>query len=209
VTLRDAAGTVSSAGQTSSTGGVSFADLVPGVYTLSTTDSCAAFAGGFDARGGFEVAAKTNSHVSLYSCQKPTTPPGGGNNSGGNNSGGNGGGNGTGSNGTPGGNNTGGNNEGQTGGPTQGGSEGGLTGGSLGAVPTELFSIGQFQPTLLPAPKPKLYVLNLPGVGTGTKAAPDSSNALMMVMAAVLAAGVLSIVAHRATLQPSRVRSRR
>ncbi|MBX3071912.1 MAG: hypothetical protein KF883_15510 [Thermomicrobiales bacterium] len=207
VTLRDAAGTVISAGQTGSTGGVSFADLVPGVYTLTTTDSCAAFAGGFDARGGFEVAAKTTSHVSLYSCQKPVVPPGGGNNSGGNNSGGNGGGsgNGTGSNGTPGGNSTGGNNEGQTGGPTQGGSES----GSLGAVPAELFSIGQFQPTLLPAPKPKLYVLNLPGVGTGTKAAPDSSNALMMVMAAVLAAGVLGIAAHRVTQQPARVRSRR
>lgn len=200
VTLRDSAGTVISADQTDSAGGVSFADLAPGTYTLSTSDFCAAFTGGVDVRAGFEVIAKANAAVAMYSCAKPSPPPppDGENNTGGNGSEGNG---------SSGGNSTG---EGGIEGPAQEVPDNGSTGGALGAVPTELFSIGQFQPTLLPAPKPKLYVLNLPGVGTGTKASPSGGDhALALVVAAVALAGCLGMFGRRVLREPEPVRSRR
>ncbi|MGD9711863.1 MAG: hypothetical protein AB7V46_07350 [Thermomicrobiales bacterium] len=186
VTLRDGSGTVVSGGQTGSGGGLDFADILTGTYTLTSTDACAAFSGGADVRGGFSVAAQGSTVVSLFTCAKPTLPP---DNDGGNNSGGNGG---------VGGNNSGGNStEGGVGAPAQPVGQDDPTGGALGAVPTELFSIGQFQPTLLPTPKPKLYVMNLPGVGAGTEAGQESSPLWLMASVALALAAGFSMMAGR------------
>jgi hypothetical protein len=165
VSLLNAAGEVVNAIYSGSGGSVRFEGITPGVYRIAVGEHCAIFANGVDARQGFRVEPREVVQISAYRCAKPSSPP---SNGGGNSSGG-------GSTGNP---------------PSQGGDTN--TGGQLGAVPQELFSIGQFQPTMLPVPEPKMYVNELPAVGTGDKATQNDRILIIALATGALALGGLA-----------------
>lgn len=72
VTLLDGNGNVVSNASTGGDGTLSFGSLVPGTYSLTSTNGCALFANGADARNGFVIAAGDRIDVVAFGCADPS-----------------------------------------------------------------------------------------------------------------------------------------
>jgi len=75
VSLLDGSGNVVSTASTGGNGSLSFTNLVPGTYSLSSSSGCALFANGADARNGFAIAAGDTVQIAAFGCEEPSYVP--------------------------------------------------------------------------------------------------------------------------------------
>ncbi|MEZ4507003.1 MAG: hypothetical protein R2848_14405 [Thermomicrobiales bacterium] len=70
MSLLDGSGNVVSTASTGGNGSLSFTNLVPGTYSLSSSSGCALFANGADARNGFTIAAGDTVQIAAFGCEE-------------------------------------------------------------------------------------------------------------------------------------------
>ncbi len=75
VSLLDGGGNVIATASTGGNGSLSFTQLVPGTYRLSSSSGCALFANGADARSGFSLSAGDTVEIAAFGCEEPSYVP--------------------------------------------------------------------------------------------------------------------------------------
>lgn len=75
VALLDSSGEVVSTASTGTSGSISFSSVMPGRYALSSSDGCALFANGADARNGFDIVAGATVQLAVFGCEEPASIP--------------------------------------------------------------------------------------------------------------------------------------
>ena len=75
VSLLDNSGDVIATATTGGNGALSFASLAPGRYSLSSSNGCALFANGSDARNGFDIVAGETVEIAAFGCEEPSNVP--------------------------------------------------------------------------------------------------------------------------------------
>lgn len=75
ISLLDSSGGIVSTASTGGSGTVSFTSLLPGIYSLTSSNGCALFANGADARNGFSIVAGGTVDVAAFGCAAPQDIP--------------------------------------------------------------------------------------------------------------------------------------